>query len=95
MRRRGDRGITSADIGSRFLRGADILVTEGVVGEDYLDITDNALDAIREWEPRYLHVVYYVADSAGHLYGPDSDETHWAIEQLDAMTAPSFECLHG
>lgn len=81
------RGITSADIGSRFLRGADMLVTEAVVGEDYLDITDYALNALHEWEPRYLHVVYYVADSAGHLYGPDSDETHWAIEQLDEMTA--------
>lgn len=80
------RGITSAGIGSRFLRGADLLATEGVFGEDYLDITDRAAAAIAEWAPHYLHVVYYVADSAGHLYGPDADETRWAIEQIDAMT---------
>ncbi len=81
------RGITSADVGSRFLRGADLMLTEGVFGEDFLEITDRARAAIREWQPHYLHVVYYVADSAGHLYGPEADETLWAIQQLDEMTA--------
>lgn len=81
------RGITSADIGSRFLRGADLALTEGVFGEDYLEITKHAMTAIREWQPHYLHVVYYVADSAGHLYGPDADETLWTIQQMDEMTA--------
>lgn len=81
------RGITSADIGSRFLRGADMMLTEGVFGEDLLEITDHARTAIREWQPRYLHVVYYIADSAGHLYGPEAEETLWAIQQLDEMTA--------
>ena len=79
------RGITSACIGSRFLRGADMLLTEGVFGEDFLEITAHAVTAIREWQPRYLHVVYYVADSAGHLYGPDAEETLWAIQQMDEM----------
>ncbi len=81
------RGITTAGIGSRFLRGADMMQTEGIFGEDYLDITNRALAAIQEWQPHYLHVVYYVADSAGHLYGPDADETLWAIQQMDEMTA--------
>lgn len=81
------RGITSACIGSRFLRGADMLQTEGVFGEDYIDITNRAIAAINEWTPNYLHVVLYVADSAGHLYGPDADETLWAIGQMDEMTA--------
>ncbi|HZQ07523.1 MAG TPA: alkaline phosphatase family protein [Anaerolineae bacterium] len=81
------RGITTAGIGSRFLRGADMMITEGVVGEDHIEITERAINAIREWQPHYLHVVYYIADSAGHLYGPDSDETLWAIEQIDQMTA--------
>ena len=81
------RGITSADIGSRFLRGADLMLTEGVFGEDFLEITDHARTAIREWQPHYLHVVFYAADSAGHLYGPDAEETLWAIQQLDEMTA--------
>lgn len=80
------RGITSACIGSRFLRGADMLQTEGVFGEDYVDITNRAIAAINEWTPNYLHVVLYVADSAGHLYGPDADETLWAIGQMDEMT---------
>lgn len=80
-------GITSADVGSRFLRGADLNVTEGVFGEDYFEITDRALRALDEWAPNYLHVVYYAADSAGHLYGPEAEETLWAIEQLDEMTA--------
>jgi arylsulfatase A-like enzyme len=81
------RGITTADIGSRFLRGADMLLTEGVFGEDYFEITEHAIAAVREWQPHYLHVVYYVADSAGHLYGPNAEETLWAIQQIDAMTA--------
>jgi arylsulfatase A-like enzyme len=81
------RGITTACIGSRFLRGADMLVTEGVFGEDFTDITERAIVAIQEWQPRYLHVVYYLADSAGHLYGPEAQETLWAIQQLDEMTA--------
>lgn len=81
------RGITTADIGSRFLRGADMLQTEGVFGEDYIDITNRAIAALNEWTPNYLHVVFYVADSAGHLYGPEADETLWAIQQLDEMTA--------
>lgn len=80
-------GITSADIGSRFLRGADMMVNEGVFGQDYIDITDRAIAAIREWQPHYLLVVYYVADTAGHVYGPESDETLWAIQQMDEMTA--------
>lgn len=81
------RGITSAGIGSRFLRGADLMLTEGVFGEDYVEITEHARTAIREWQPHYLHVVFYVADSAGHLYGPDAEETLWAIQQMDEMTA--------
>lgn len=79
------RGITSAGIGSRFLRGADMMQTEGVFGQDYLDINQRALAAINEWEPHYLHVVYYVADSAGHLYGPEADDTLFAIQQMDEM----------
>ncbi len=81
------RGITTAGIGSRFLRGADMLQTEGVFGEDFVDITQRAMSAIQEWQPHYLHVVFYVADSAGHLYGPDADETLFAIQQMDEMTA--------
>lgn len=81
------RGITTAGIGSRFLRGADMMQTEGVFGEDYIDITGRAIAAIDEWQPHYLHVVLYVADSAGHLYGPEADETLWAIQQMDEMTA--------
>lgn len=81
------RGITTAGIGSRFLRGADMLQTEGVFGEDYIDITHRAVAALNEWTPHYLHVVFYVADSAGHLYGPDADETLFAIQQMDEMTA--------
>ncbi len=81
------RGITTAGIGSRFLRGADMLQTEGVFGEDYIDITQRAIAALNEWTPHYLHVVFYVADSAGHLYGPDADETLFAIQQMDEMTA--------
>ncbi len=79
------RGITSAGIGSRFLRGADMMQTEGVFGEDYIDITERAIAAIREWQPHYLHVVFYVADSAGHLYGAEAPETLWAIGQMDEM----------
>lgn len=80
-------GITSADIGSRFLRGADMMMNEGVFGQDYVDITDRAIAAIREWQPHYLLVVYYVADTAGHVYGPEAEETLWAIQQIDKMTA--------
>lgn len=81
------RGITTAGIGSRFLRGADMMLTEGVFGEDYIEITQRAIAAVNEWQPNYLHVVFYVADSAGHLYGPEADETLWAISQMDEMTA--------
>lgn len=79
------RGITTAGIGSRFLRGADMMQTEGVFGEDYVEITERAIATIQDWTPHYLHVVYYVADSAGHLYGPEADETLWAIQQIDEM----------
>jgi arylsulfatase A-like enzyme len=79
------RGITTAGIGSRFLRGADMMQTEGVYGEDYIEITHQAITAINEWQPHYLHVVYYFGDSAGHLYGPEADETLFAIGQMDEM----------
>lgn len=81
------RGITTAGIGSRFLRGADMMQTEGVFGEDFVEITQRAIAALNDWQPRYLHVVFYVADSAGHLYGPEADETLFAIQQMDEMTA--------
>lgn len=80
-------GLTSIGIGSRFLRGADMMITEGVLGEDLYDITDRAIQALKDWAPNLLMVVYYVADSAGHVYGPEAVETLQAIEQIDAMTA--------
>lgn len=80
-------GITSAGFGSRFLRGADMMMTEGVVGEDFVDITEQAISTLREWGPHLLHAVYYVADTAGHLYGPEAPKTLLAIEWVDAMTA--------
>ncbi len=80
-------GITSVGIGSRFLRGADALVSEGVVGEDVEDITNRAIAAVRDWEPHFMMVVYYAADSIGHLLGPEADLTLDAIEHIDAMTA--------
>ncbi len=80
-------GIVSVGIGSRFLRGADAVVTEGVVGEDFVDITDRAIAALREWEPHFLMVVFYVADTMGHLFGPEAPETLAAIEAMDTMTA--------
>jgi arylsulfatase A-like enzyme len=80
-------GITSVGIGSRFLRGADALVSEGVVGEDLVDITDRAITALRDWEPRFMMVVYYAADSMGHLFGPEAELTLAAIEHIDAMAA--------
>jgi arylsulfatase A-like enzyme len=63
-----------------------MMETEGVFGEDYIEITDRAIAAIREWQPHYLHVVLYVGDSSGHWYGPEADETLWAIGQMDEMT---------
>ncbi len=80
-------GITSVGVGSRFLRGADALVSEGVVGEDVEDITNRAIAAVRDWEPHFMMVVYYAADSIGHLLGPEADLTLDAIEHIDAMTA--------
>ena len=80
-------GITSVGIGSRFLRGADALVSEGAVGEDLADITDRAIAAVRDWAPHFLTVVYYAADTMGHLFGPEAELTLAAIEYIDAMTA--------
>lgn len=79
-------GLVSVGIGSRFLRGADMMITEGVLGEDLYDITDRAIQAIRDWSPHFLMVVYYVADTSGHVYGPEAQETLQAIEEMDAMT---------
>jgi arylsulfatase A-like enzyme len=81
------RGLTSVGIGSRFLRGADALVAEGVVGEDMDEITARAMAAVRDWEPYFLMVVYYAADSMGHLFGAESAETLAAIEDIDARVA--------
>jgi|GEM_PF-2669940 len=78
------RGLVSVGIGSRFLRGADALITEGIVGEDMDDITNRAIAALRDWEPHFLMVVYYAADTMGHLFGPEADETLAAIEEIDA-----------
>jgi hypothetical protein len=58
-----ERGITTVDIGSRFLRGADAIVSEGVLGEDFIDITDRALNALQAWQPYFLMVVFYVGDT--------------------------------
>jgi arylsulfatase A-like enzyme len=84
-------GITSVDIGSRFLRGADAVVSEGVVGEDMEDITNRAITALHEWEPYFLLVVYYAADSLGHVLGPEAAETLAAIEDIDALAARLLE----
>jgi arylsulfatase A-like enzyme len=48
------------------------------------DITSRALAALRDWEPHFLMVVYYAADTLGHLVGPEADETLAAIEEIDA-----------
>jgi arylsulfatase A-like enzyme len=80
-------GITSVGIGSRFLRGADAQVSEGVVGEDLEDVTNRAIAAVQDWEPYFLLVVYYAADSLGHVLGPEAPETLAAIEDIDTLTA--------
>ncbi len=82
-----ENGITSIGIGSRFLRGADAMISEGVLGEDFVEITERAVNAIRTWAPHFLMVVFYVGDTFGHLFGPDAEETLAAIDQMDAMTA--------
>lgn len=81
------RGLISAAIGSRFLRGADTSVTEALVGEDLDEITKRAISTLREWEPHLLMVVYYAADTMGHLFGPNADETLAAIEEIDTRVA--------
>ncbi len=81
------QGITSVGIGSRFLRGADALVSEGVVGEDVEDITNRAIAAVRDWAPHFMMVVYYAADTLGHLFGPEAELTLAALEHIDAMSA--------
>jgi arylsulfatase A-like enzyme len=55
-----------------------------VVGEDLDEITNRAIAALRDWEPHFLMVVYYAADTMGHLFGPEADETLAAIEEIDA-----------
>jgi arylsulfatase A-like enzyme len=84
-------GITSVGIGSRFLRGADALVSEGVVGEDMEDITNRAIAALYDWEPYFLMVVFYAADSLGHVLGPEAAETLAAIEDIDTLAARLLE----
>jgi arylsulfatase A-like enzyme len=81
------RGMTSAGIGSRFLRGADMMVTEGVFGQDYEEITRDAISAVKAWAPHFLLVVYYVADTFGHLFGPEAAETLAAIELVDGLVS--------
>jgi arylsulfatase A-like enzyme len=79
-------GIVSIGIGSRFLRGADMMITEGIVGGDLYDIRDRAIDAVRAFKPHLLMVVFYVADTMGHLYGPEAPETLAAVEEMDKVT---------
>jgi arylsulfatase A-like enzyme len=79
-------GLVSVGIGSRFLRGADMMITEGVVGEDLVEITDRAIQAVRDWEPHFLMVVFYVGDTTGHVFGPEAEETLLAIGAMDEMT---------
>jgi arylsulfatase A-like enzyme len=81
-----ENGITSVGIGSRYLRGADAMISEGVLGEDFAAITERALDALRTWAPHLLMIVFYVGDTFAHLFGPEADETLATIEQMDAMT---------
>jgi arylsulfatase A-like enzyme len=88
-------GLVTIGIGSRFLRGADMMITEGIVGEDLFDITDRSIQAVRELEPHFLMVVFYVADTMGHLFGPEAQETLVAIEQMDAMTARLLDAYAG
>ncbi len=82
-----ENGLTAVGIGSRYLRGADAMMTEGVLGEDFVAITEHAIDAVRVWEPHFLMVVFYVGDTFSHLFGPEAPETLAVIEQMDAMTA--------
>jgi arylsulfatase A-like enzyme len=63
------------------------MISEGVLGEHFIEITDRAIDAVRTWEPHLLLVVFYVGDTFSHLFGPEADETLAAIEEIDAMTA--------
>ncbi len=82
-----ENGLSCVGIGSRYLRGADAMITEGVLGEHFIEITDRAINAVRSWEPHFLMVVFYVGDTFSHLFGPEAEETLAAIEQMDAMTA--------
>lgn len=81
------RGLVSVGIGSRFLRGADAMVTEGIFGHDVEYITKLAIQALREYDPDFLMVVYYAADTMGHWFGPDADEVIAAIEMIDEASA--------
>lgn len=83
-------GLTTVAIGSRFMRGADASVTEGILGEDLDEITRRAVAALHDWDPHFLMVVFYAADTMGHLFGPNADETLAAIEEIDARVGQIF-----
>jgi predicted AlkP superfamily pyrophosphatase or phosphodiesterase len=77
------QGLTSAAVGERFLRGACYLSSEFITGHDVTRLTGEALRLIQEDRPHFLMVTYYAADSMGHVFGPESEETLAAIELID------------
>jgi len=88
------RGLVSVGIGSRFLRGADAMVTEGIFGHDVEYITKLAVQALREYDLHFLMVVYYAADTMGHWFGPDADEVITAIEMIDQASARILQLVN-
>ena len=83
------QGLRSAGICGHMNRGMQYFVSEAFVGHHAERVTDAAMQAIDEFDPDYLQIVYFAVDTVQHVYGVDTDAAResllWVGEEVGRL----------
>lgn len=89
----GAKGLRTAGICGQMNRGLQYYVSEAYAGHDAVRITDEAIVALKRFDPDYLQVVYFTVDTIEHHYGPESIEALEAASWVDQQLSRLLEHL--
>ncbi len=83
------KGLTSAGICGHMHRSLQYFVSEALIGHDAKLVTDYAINALNNFSPDYLQIVYFTVDTVQHHYGAKSKEAlealHWVDEEFGRL----------
>ena len=76
-------GRKTAGICGHMNRGLNYFVSEAYLGHDAEKITDYSIEALNEFAPDYIQLVYFTVDTVQHYYGAKSKESLESLLWVD------------